>query len=735
MVICKYWKQGNCRNGNNCKFEHSYGNNDGNNGNNNGNSNSNRGNRGASGGVFGSLNRPERWHLNEEDITNDLTSTRPKWILSAYGPGKDTPAALFADNEYSPEEVRWLFYQAQAAGNADVADREAIQVWQKAESDMQNAATQVKDIQSFMERKEKEHPNRYDLCKWDGTIPMEEFVKKTEFNAQPGSSLNPWGGATRATSDSNPFSKPAFGQAASPFGQASQSSSPFGQPNTSSGFGQAAQPSAFGQPAQPTAFAKPAFGQASSPFGATSQSSGFGQPAQPSAFGKPAFGQTGFGQTGFNQAPAAFSQPQAQTSPFGAKPTESGSGFGQNSSLGQTQNPFAKPAASAFGAAPTAPSGFGQTAFGQPAAPAANASPFGQAASQTTTASPFGNAASATAPSGFGNAGASNTASPFGNLNAGSQTGAASPFGNTSATSATQSPFSNAGSSVSTFGQIGFGGQQQQPSTAFGQPAQPQQQPGFGQNPFGQKPQQAGFGQSPFGQPQQSQPQTGFGGPTFGTQPKAEETTSQSPFGQAASINGAHSSTNPFGKPQTGAQPSPFSSTNNPTSAQQGPFGTAPRAPTQPAQQAPNSQPTAQAQPSASKPTDKPVQPLHYSETLPNRPAQFQPNDKLSSYRGRPVAYEVKYRPTAAGEEGVDHEYPIYQRPDGKGNERIWFPKGAAESTVQRLANVLLDFQVEDDQYTEEARKEYARLYENGRFDAGKVPLVPPMRGWIDYDF
>lgn len=141
------------------------------------------------------------------------------------------------------------------------------------------------------------------------------------------------------------------------------------------------------------------------------------------------------------------------------------------------------------------------------------------------------------------------------------------------------------------------------------------------------------------------------------------------------------------------------------------------------------------AQPSASKPTGKPVQPLHYSQTLPNIPPQFLPDGKLSTYRGRPVQYDQRFRPTIEGEEVLDTELPIYPRPDGKGLERIWFPQGAAEASAQRLARALLDISLPDDQLSDTDKAEYARFFETGRFEAGRVPLVPPLRGWIDYDF
>lgn len=725
MSICKYWRNGTCRNGNSCRFDHP-----------NGQSSSNQtgGNRQGSfsrgGHAFGNVSKSEGWLLNEDDIRNDLTNTRPKWILSAYGPGKEPPASLFVENEYSPEEVRWRFYEQQAKGHADAADQEAMKVWNDADFAMRNVAANVRDVQQFMEQKGKEHPNRYDFTsfKFDGKISREEYAKNSQLNSEPGSSINPFGGtANRATATTNPFARPAFGQSASPFGQPAQPSTS-GQPVQTSSFGQPSQPSAFGKPAQTAAFGQTAFGQ----------------PAQPSAFGQPAFGQSGFGQSGagqtsslFGQSKPAFGQSPKPTfgqpaggsgsSPFGAKPTESGPGsaFGQTSNAGQSNNPFAKPsAASAFGSN-TVGAGFGQTAFGQTSTPASKPSPFGQHAGPSNTQSPFGQASTQ------GNS-PGNNASPFG---ATAQSGpSASPFGaNATLQSAFgPSPFGK----PSAFGQQQQPQQQQQQSTAFGQPSQPQQpqtsafgqpsqpQSGFGPSLFGKPAQQPGFGRSPFGQ--QSQPQPGSGQQTSGF-----SGFGSSPFGPNAAEQKPQHTTSADGAAAV-SQPPPFGSQNN--TNQKSPFGNNVQTEGQGAAQG-TQPPQPGAQPSSSKPTTLPVQPLHYTQALPAVPPQLRQGERLATYRGMPVTYIDKTRPSAEGREILDSSNPVYTRPDGRGQERIWFPLGAQNPDVVKLAQKVLDFQVNEDKYTEEVRAQYARLFETGRFDQGGIPLVPPMRGWIDYDF
>ncbi len=60
-----------------------------------------------------------RYSLSRETIEEDLTIERPKWIMSAYGPGRDAPTQLFGGYpmEQSPEEIRVMHYIAMACGN------------------------------------------------------------------------------------------------------------------------------------------------------------------------------------------------------------------------------------------------------------------------------------------------------------------------------------------------------------------------------------------------------------------------------------------------------------------------------------------------------------------------------------------------------------------------------------------------------------------------------------------
>lgn len=63
-------------------------------------------------------NRPD-YRLDAEAIRTDLSNELPQWILSCYGPGRDTPDQLFGGmpREQSPEEIRMAFLEGQARGD------------------------------------------------------------------------------------------------------------------------------------------------------------------------------------------------------------------------------------------------------------------------------------------------------------------------------------------------------------------------------------------------------------------------------------------------------------------------------------------------------------------------------------------------------------------------------------------------------------------------------------------
>ncbi|KAH7322820.1 hypothetical protein B0I35DRAFT_188639 [Stachybotrys elegans] len=483
MPVCRFFQQGYCKFGNNCRNEHPSGNN-------NRNQTTNR--FGGGGNVQNVL---EKYSTNIETIEKDLTTERPQWILSAYAPGRGCPEQLFGGypREQSFEEVRLHYMMGKASGNEQQALNEAQHLYQNAEEQMQNALRNLNQAAQFIADGENRHPNRLDICQ-QGTqgAPFGEFaVGKHPLPSAAPAQNNPFGapsapsafGGAPASGSAfgqpsalgqrpNPFGTPAFGQPSQPggqqpsaFGQPAQGSSPFGQaPQTTTAFGQ---PSTLG--AKPNPFGAPAFGQPSQP---AAQPSPFGQPSQPSAQG------------------STFGQP----SQLGAQ----GSAFGQPSALGQKPNPFGAPAASTaspFGA-PSAPAGAAPAAANPFGAPSANtANPFGSGGGATTNnANPFGspaNAASNAAPAAnpFGsNAPQNNNQSPFGGNAFGQNTQSSSPFGQAGASTA--SPFANANQNTTPSAPNPFG-QPQQSAGPFGAQQQANQPANHFQqgnaNPFGQQ--------------------------------------------------------------------------------------------------------------------------------------------------------------------------------------------------------------------------------------------------------
>lgn len=76
-----------------------------------------------------SSNRTLPYMLDKNAILTDLTSEKPQWILSAYGPGRNAPAQLFGGlpREQSFEEMRLLHYMGLASGNPQQAVGRSIE--------------------------------------------------------------------------------------------------------------------------------------------------------------------------------------------------------------------------------------------------------------------------------------------------------------------------------------------------------------------------------------------------------------------------------------------------------------------------------------------------------------------------------------------------------------------------------------------------------------------------------
>ncbi|KAL8729688.1 MAG: hypothetical protein Q9181_004909 [Wetmoreana brouardii] len=383
-----------------------------------------------------------RYKLDKKIIEQDLTSDRPLYILSAYGPGRDPPEQLFGGQprEQSFEELRYRHYELASAGNEAQAIQEAQALYSNAEQQIQKTLSDLDGAIKYIIDAAGKHPNRLDICKAKGSDPSLPQQPVDGFRSRSG-----------AFGSASAFGKPAFGQASAPtaafgqpaFGQAAAAAPAFGQSSAPApAFGQ----SAFGQPSAPAStFGQPAFGQAAAPAPAFGQPTSLGQ--KPSAFGQSSnpSAATTFGQT---STPAPFGQAQTATNSLGSQQPQ------QQPTFGQQSGPFSQQS-------PTRHQVSGTFEQEQVAAPS---NPFATAANPSSA---FGRAAAAAA-------------------NPPSQPAASQPLTAFDQTSGLQNS--------NLFGQTSIS----QPPTAFGQPSNPQ----LPANPFGSKDLTQNLGT--FGQPKQS---------------------------------------------------------------------------------------------------------------------------------------------------------------------------------------------------------------------------------------
>ncbi|XP_017793410.1 PREDICTED: nuclear pore complex protein DDB_G0274915-like isoform X2 [Habropoda laboriosa] len=337
MVVCKYYRQGNCRFGQYCKFDHI--------------------------NTFGGNTKVDSY--NEDEYTAELVAKEVlsaekggQWLLSCFGPLKERPC-IPGMEDLSPEEVRWEMYQAQKNGMVEQAKLHFQQLCQ--------------DMKA--KREALKNPTRETLTKLKeilGTGRKNTTNDNTAAKPSSFSFATPQLGLPSSTTSSNVFVNKTFGTQSNPF------SGGFTTPSNTSIFGRT------------TTASNPVFGQNTQTFGSSGSIFGGGTPqtvfGQSNMFGTTnqvnnVFGRiqtsqptTSVFNSGVTTSPSLFSNTSSQsnTSMFGGAKISTANPFGGSANLqttntifGTTQSTgtfssgiFSQAETPAFGGAPV----FGSTA-------------------------------------------------------------------------------------------------------------------------------------------------------------------------------------------------------------------------------------------------------------------------------------------------------------------------------------------------------------------------------------
>ncbi|CCK68140.1 FG-nucleoporin NUP42 KNAG_0A04680 [Huiozyma naganishii CBS 8797] len=506
---CRFFQQGHCKFGNSCKYAHVYSNNS-----NNGYSGKYGSKDNSSGSTelsYQDFIQPGKLSSLQRNLELDLgevPSFQMKPLSSAFGLADPCALNLINGRDYSMEEFRWQYMQAQKNNtlpqyeievNARDQDMRkcilqikqhpdfAVRYSQKCTQDLKETGTRsiTKDFIQFplnLSDSQALHGNTNTMMGNNsaasafGTGGFGQAPTANPFAPVAGpTSGGAFGAPSFGSSGGGAFGAPKFG--ATRMGAATNTNSTFGAPAFGSSGGNAASStSAFGAPAfgnqannsgSGSAFGAPSFGASNGTNTATGTGGG--------AFGKPAFANSAFGAgpTGANTSPFAGIQntdsATAKPGPFGAANTSSGANpFG---SLNKTTSPFG-----AISTGANNNTAFGQAAFGalNNNAAATQQSPFGQNNANATTTT-TGSTNSAFGQSNFGKG-----PSPF---SAGQNNDGSSPFGNlqnqyapASANSAF-TPQNSANSSAGGSGAFGSGAGQNNTSLPFGTVNTPKSSP------------------------------------------------------------------------------------------------------------------------------------------------------------------------------------------------------------------------------------------------------------------
>lgn len=484
--ICKFYP--NCKNGNNCNFQHI--------------DNNNLGRGGGPGGhessieSVSSFTNPNTLNNKLNQIKNDLQdyskfNGKP---LTSYGLAQPAVNNIISNRDLSFEESRLMYMEAVATNSVPEYEKQL----NARSMDMDYCINHLRGKENLAARYSQQSVTSMNLPK--PFIPKTIDENINEFMNAPTSSF----GAPNAFGSQSG----GFGSSqANPFGSQSNSLSanPFALNNQSSGFGS----SGFGN----SAFGSSGFGGSSGSSGTSAfGNSGFGNSGNSgsgnSGFGGSGFGSSGFGSSGFGGSQTKDASPAGDNNKSGF----GGSGFGGSGFGG-----------SSFGNSGFGSSGFGGSAFGN-VNTSTNSGAFGQSAPNNNSSNSSGFGSSAFNSSGLNNSGFGSSGfggSSFGNTGFGS-----SGFGNTTTNTSDSSGFNKP--ATSGFGSSGFG------SSGFGSS-------GFGSSGFGS----SNVKESPT-PAAENKPASGFGSSFAANNTQTD--TKPSPFGNVTKPETNNSNTSPFGQ-------------------------------------------------------------------------------------------------------------------------------------------------------------------------------------------
>lgn len=151
--LCRYWQQGNCKYGDNCRFDHG----------------KDLDPRNLSDAELRQLSTDKILYIfDKQAIINDLTVEKPKWVLSAFGPGRQAPAQLFGGfpREQSFEEIRLLHFMASSDQNRlQQVILSVNKLIGDSEQQIQYIVQNIDAAVKYLTEARKHHPNRVDICR------------------------------------------------------------------------------------------------------------------------------------------------------------------------------------------------------------------------------------------------------------------------------------------------------------------------------------------------------------------------------------------------------------------------------------------------------------------------------------------------------------------------------------------------------------------------------------------